>query len=346
LAVLCICAVSGSHGRHSQSWQDTYLEQPQVQKVFHRLQSSTASKHLQLNSGRETPSRLQALAFLLRASNAAIAQAISMPPRLVAGKDESKHVALLKEARGNKAKMMDAYRTLKKKLDADPENTSLKLACAEAAVSVMRIAGNANSLTCHFKKGRRGALVAETRTSDTPENKAVWAELAPAAQRLLADVEKDVGRDVFNKEGCMFSLGLEACMYAVASRGIVSAIVSGKAPSFLKRVSKLEKMHKEWDGSQYCIYKGAYLQAAPRPVYDPKKAREYFELAAKKHPRSKRNQYFAGVGRFANGDFKGAREAMERAMKEPCGSKSETDIGDFLAKQSARTIQMLKQEGY
>merc|ERR1740123_1028358 len=172
---------------------------------------------------------------------------------------------------------------------------------------------------CYFKEG---SCKPQVRTSDTPENRALWAELAPSAQSLLADVERTVGRGAFNKQAGLFALALEALMYATASKGILAAVASGCAPSFLLRVAKYEELHPEWDGYQYCVYRGAYFLAAPWPVCNAEKGRAFLELSAQNAPASRRNQYFAGVGRFATGDFAGAREAMERALQEPSPTPS------------------------
>lgn len=254
--------------------------------------------------------------------------------------------SLLEDARGNRQMMASVSESLKKELAADPENVSLKLACAEALVSVMRIAGNANALTCHFKEGRNGVFKPEIRTSDTPENRALWAELAPIAQSFLSEAERSIGKDAFIKNGPIYALAVEALMYATSSQGIVAAVLAGNAVSFLSSAAKLEKMHPEHDGHIYCIYKGAYHLAAPWPVYDAKKAHSFFERAAARCPNSRRNQYFAAVGRFAVEDFAGAREAMEHSLQSPSPTATELDIRDFLEAEATRTIEMLSDRGH
>lgn len=249
----------------------------------------------------------------------------------------------MQEARGSKSMMMDASGNLDRQLQADPSNVYLKMACAEALVSVMRMAGNANALMCHFKDG---TVKPDIRTSDTADTKAVWAELGPRAQRLLAEVEAEVGSDAFNKQAWLFAASLEALMYTTASKGVVAAAMTGNAPAFLLRVSKYEKLHPDWDGCQYCIYWGAYYLAAPWPACSTSKGRTWFERCAEKAPSSRRNQYFLGVGRFAAGDFRGARQAMERALQEPCSTPTEMDIREFLDAEATRTIRMLKDKGY
>jgi len=257
---------------------------------------------------------------------------------------QPEHASLLEEARGNSIMMKKAYETFKSQLEATPDNISLKLACADALVSMMRIVGNANALLCEFKSGRKASPV--IKTSDTPENQAYWTEMAPLAQQFLTDIEKYLGAEVFSKQPFLFALALEALMYATSAKGVVAAAVSGYAPSFLLRVARFESMHPEYDGSQYCIYRGAFFLAAPWPAYNARKGHEFFELGIQKEPSSRRNQYFAGVGRFAVGDFRGAREAMEISLQSPSPSSTELDIRDFLTKEATRVIGMLKERGY
>lgn len=251
---------------------------------------------------------------------------------------------ILREARGNQVMMTKAYESFKSQSMADPENVSLKLACAEALVSMMRIFGRANALMCKFKEGSKATPM--ITTSDTPENQAYWSEMAPLAQELLKDVEQYLGGEEFSQQASLFALALEALMYATSAKGIVKAALSGCAPMFLLKVARYEKLHPEWDGAQYCIYRGAYFLAAPWPAYNARKGHEFFELAIKKAPSSRRNQYFAAVGRFAIGDFRGAREAMEVSLRSPSTSPSELDIHDFLDEEAARVIDMLKARGY
>jgi len=249
--------------------------------------------------------------------------------------------SLLKKARGDKQKMMCVYELLKKKSDTDPDNVPLKLACADALISMMRISTHANGLTCHFRNKKP-----EIRKMDTTENRKLWAKWAPVAEGLLGEIKRSVGVDVFVNDGSMFSLGVEASMYATASKGIVSSLLSGDASRFISNVKTFHDKHESWDGFQPYTYLGAMFLAAPWPKHDTKKGAECFEKAARKAPASRRNQYFDGVGRFARGDYEGAREAMERTLMTPSPSDSEKDIREFCTQEATRTIQMLEAEGY
>mmetsp|Transcript_70941 Transcript_70941/g.140796 ORF Transcript_70941/g.140796 Transcript_70941/m.140796 type:complete len:311 (-) Transcript_70941:178-1110(-) len=243
---------------------------------------------------------------------------------------------LLNKARGDAGKMRQAYASIKKLLHADPEDNDLKLAAAEAAVAVMRIESNANSLTCDFE-GNKPVV----RKQDTEANMKIWAEWAPVASELVKNVQESVGEEAFCNEASNFILSVESTMYATSSKGIVSAVLSGKAISFLSSVTKLEAMHPEFDGLIYCVYWGAYYLAAPWPVTSTKKARNYFEKMVKARPASRRNQYWAGVGAFMEGDYPAAQSYMERALREECASDSERDVCAFLTAEAGRTLQLL-----
>merc|ERR1712087_845367 len=103
----------------------------------------------------------------------------------------------------------------------------------------------------------------------------------------------------------------------------------------------MEKVHPEHDRAIYCTYWGCYYLAAPWPVYNARKARSYFERGVKAYPRSRRNQYFAGVGAFMERDYAAARGYMERALEEECASTSEQDICDWLATEAGRALEIL-----
>jgi len=243
---------------------------------------------------------------------------------------------LLNKARGNADKMRQAYADIKNLLDKDPQQIDLKLMAAEAAVAVMRIESNANSLTCDFD-GDKPVV----QKQDTEANMRLWAEWAPVALDLVKSVQENIGDEAFCKEASSYILSVESNMYSTSSKGIVSAVLSGKAVSFLSSVSKLEAMHPEFDGLIHCIYWGAYYLAAPWPVTSTKKARNYFEKLVKARPASRRNQYWAGVGAFIDGDFAAAQSYMERALKEECVSDSERDICAFLTGEAERTLKLL-----
>lgn len=244
---------------------------------------------------------------------------------------------LVESARGDFAKMQNAYNSVVKMIETHPDDVSLKLQAGDAAVSLMRIKTNANSLVCRFGTG--GSPIVEKQ--DTPATMQLWAEWAPKAKKHLDEVQSGTGSDAFRKNAGSFILSVEATMYALASAGILNSVLSGNAVSFLSAVSNLESMHPAFDGHIYCIYWGAYYLAAPWPASNPRKARAYLERGVKAFSASRRNQYWAGVGAFMEGDFKVASSYMMRALKEPCASKSEQDVCAFLTREAKRTIDLL-----
>lgn len=266
-------------------------------------------------------------------------QTFSTPaaPHAVTGGDASSKKAdgLLSSARGDATKMLQAYHSIKGMLDKDPHEVSLKLRAAEAAVSFMRITGHANSLACQLNRNKP-----EVQKQDTEANMAVWAEWAPIAQKLLGEVEETLGETFYN-DASIYVLSVEANMYATSSRGIVTAVLSGKAVSFLASISKLEKLHPAHDNAIYCVYWGAYYLAAPWPASSASKARSYFERMVKAYPASRRNQYWAGVGAFMEQDFTAAQKYMERALEEQCASPSELDVCEWITAEAKRTLDML-----
>lgn len=248
---------------------------------------------------------------------------------------------MLHNARGDKQKMLKLYEELKKRSAAEPDDVSLKLACADALVSAIRIETNINGLTCHFSRGKP-----EVRKMDTSVNRAFWAKWAPTADKLMREIEQSVGRKTFAKDAYMVELALEACMYRTGAKGIIAAVLSGSATFYIGKLRKFAENHLAWDGNQADIYAGATFVAAPWPIHDMRKAAFHFKRAAETAPYSRRNHYFDGVGRFASGDYHGARLAMERALREPCVSYLDRDICAFVTREAVRTIQMLKDEGY
>lgn len=254
-----------------------------------------------------------------------------------AGKPLKAAEAYLTAARGDAAKMRQAYASIKKLVDESPGDIELMLKAAEAAVGVMRITSHANGLVCKFGSGKRP----EVEKQDTPENRELWAEWASRAQESLQDVEAMCGSEEFSKDPYRSALRLETSMYSTSSRGIVSAVLSGNAVSFLRNIAQLEQQHPSWDGGIYCSYWGAYYLAAPWPAFSASKARAYFDRGAKAFPHSQRNQYFAGVGAFMEGDFDAARAAMQRALEEECASPSEQDVCAFFTREAERTLTML-----
>lgn len=256
------------------------------------------------------------------------------PPRAFAA--PPKAAELLSAARGDAAKMEQAFYSIKDMADADSGDAGLKLSAAEAAVSLMRIASHANSLACRLPGGGGPKL----EKQDTSANMKLWSEWAPVAQALLGEAEAALG-DAFERDPSSFILSVEANMYATSSKGIVAAVTSGKALSFLASVAKLEKLHPQYDGAIYCIYWGAYYLAAPWPMSSTSKARKYLERSVKAYPRSRRNQYWGGVAAFADGDYAAARGYMERALEEECASPSEQDICDWMAEEARRTLEAL-----
>lgn len=231
--------------------------------------------------------------------------------------------------------MLQAYHSIKGMLEKNPRDVSLKLCAAEAAVSFMRITGHANSLACQLNGNKP-----EVQKQDTETNMAVWAEWAPIAQKLLAEVEEALGQGFYD-DASTYILSVEASMYATSSKGIVAAVMSGKAVSFLASIAKLEKLHPAHDNAIYCVYWGAYYLAAPWPASSASKARSYFERMVKAYPASRRNQYWAGVGAFMERDYTVARKYMERALKEQCASPSELDVCQWITAEAKRTLDLL-----
>lgn len=245
--------------------------------------------------------------------------------------------ALINAGRGDAAEMQMAYASICELAEQSPDDTGVKVRAAEAAVAVMRIGGNGNSFKCTF--GHRRVPAVEKQ--DTPEVRKLWSEWAPRALDMLSIVEQRLGSDAFQADPFIFSLKLEAIMYASSSRGIAAGILNGHAVRFLQCLSRFERLHPDYDSGIACDYWGGYYLAAPWPVHSVSKAREYWGRGIAAFPQGKRNHYLAGVGAFMQGDFDAARAAMQRSFQAEPRSPTEQDVSAFFTEQARLAVAML-----
>ncbi|CAM9875969.1 unnamed protein product, partial [Hapterophycus canaliculatus] len=213
-----------------------------------------------------------------------------------------------------------------------PPAAALSRSTAEALLSWIRCSTAGNGLVI----GDNGRAA----TSDTAERQKLWGEHAPKVLQLVKDAGQDPSSDPELQQ-----IYTEAVMYSVVSQGIVEAFVKGKTLAFTSAMNTLAKKFPTQDNGVAFIYQGSYFLAAPWPLRNPKKARECYEKAVEINGRSRRNVYYAGLGRLECGDKKGAAEMFRRAVSdELCESASATerDIAASLREQAQRGLDACK----
>ncbi|CAM9463503.1 unnamed protein product [Ectocarpus sp. 12 AP-2014] len=184
-----------------------------------------------------------------------------------------------------------------------------------------------------------GLIVADggkAATSDTVERRELWGKHAPRVLQLVKESGEEPSSDPELQQ--MFT---EAVMYSVATQGVVEAIVSGKALAFTSAMNVLVKNFPTQDNGVAFIFQGSYYLAAPWPLRSPTKARASYEKAVNVNGRSRRNVYYAGLGRLACGDKRGAAEMFRRAVSDDqCenASPTERDIAVSLREQAQRGL--------
>ncbi|CAM9560481.1 unnamed protein product [Ectocarpus fasciculatus] len=184
-----------------------------------------------------------------------------------------------------------------------------------------------------------GLIVADggkAATSDTAERRELWGEHAPRVLQLVKESGEEPSTDPELQQ-----IFTEAIMYSMATQGVVEAIVSGKALAFTSAMNVLVKKFPTQDNGVAFIFQGSYYLAAPWPLRSTKKALASYEKAVKVNGRSRRNVYYAGLGRLACGDKRGAAEMFRRAVSDDqCESASATerDIAVSLREQAQRGL--------
>jgi len=174
-------------------------------------------------------------------------------------------------------------------------------------------------------------------TQDTPENKALWAELG---KRALAHARKAAAR---RPDSVPAAAELaNAFMYHSASLGIVSAVMNGAAGEYKKNARRLNELDEGYDdGLGHFLLAGLYL-VSPWPVGDMSDAKKHFTRAAELAPGSVRNQYGLGVYWAREEDAARARSHFERAVARPCGAGVERLFCDWMKSESKRVLATLE----
>lgn len=168
-------------------------------------------------------------------------------------------------------------------------------------------------------------------TIDSPSNREQWGKIAP---EILIELPGDP-----YESGQLASSYAEAIMYNTACKGILKAISTGEAFSYLKAVDVLVSKFPDYDNGVAYIYRGAYFLAAPWPIRNVSKAIAAFTSAVEKQPLSRRNLYYLGMAYLAGGQKQKAAEFFGRSVQAECMSSTEEDIADFLLTEAKRGLQ-------
>ncbi len=205
----------------------------------------------------------------------------------------------------------------------DPEDFAARTGAATALTQTMAVRSNGN-------------LPLVDGLQDTPANKALWAELAP---RALEHARAALAARPDSAQAA--ALVATAYMFHASSMGIISSILSGAAGEYKTNARRLIDRHPDHEDALGDYMMAGFLLVAPWPVSDMDQARVHFEQAAKRAPRSARNQYGYAVYWAREGDDARAREHFEKAVATPCTVNAERLFCDFIKKTSKRELTRL-----
>jgi tetratricopeptide (TPR) repeat protein len=204
-------------------------------------------------------------------------------------------------------------------------------AAAERAQSDGRSLDAAECLVSFLRIKTDGNLLRVVGTSDTAENKELWAKHAPVASKLAAEAAAAEPTSVKAK-----AIYAEARTMQAASKGIVKVATSGELPELQRAVKELREMDATWDLGMAWVFAGSNYLALPWPLGSASKAQDRFKEALKVNKGSSRNLYFAAMAERALGNKEKACTFFEMAAKAASNplSDSERDVAAFLKEQS------------
>jgi len=216
-----------------------------------------------------------------------------------------------------------AVELYEKALESSPDDASLCYECAAALNAVMRIKTNSNTL--HI-----------SRMLDTPENKKVWARYGPRSLALASKAKAGMPRDAD-----AFLCYCNSFFFANSVKGVLKAAATGSGLKFKGNAKELISRYPKIDGGVGHCYLGAFYLMAPWPLSNAQLAKEHLHAAHKVLP-SRRNSYYLGVMYFRLGEPTEAVPYFEAALKAKCGSASEHDFGDFILKEAADALRVIR----
>mmetsp|Transcript_10914 Transcript_10914/g.37860 ORF Transcript_10914/g.37860 Transcript_10914/m.37860 type:complete len:235 (+) Transcript_10914:1396-2100(+) len=208
-----------------------------------------------------------------------------------------------------------------RELAKDPDNVQLLLKAADALNAAIRIKTQSNTITIDG-------------TIDTPARKRVWAASGPRAyelaERALAMTPKVDARTL--------SIYADAFMFSCAHKSLVKQALTGVGSKYKALAERLQREFPECDSDVGSAILACFNYVAPWPVGTPKGALENARRAVKVGGPTLRNLYYVGVISYSQGDFAGAADHFQRALKAQPGSPSEADFADFLREQSSSAL--------
>lgn len=217
-------------------------------------------------------------------------------------------------------RLLAAAQGFETQLAASPEDFDARLGAARALNQVMAIRTHGN-------------LPRVDGLQDTPDNRALWAELGARALEH-ARVAEQLRPDSIE---AATELAV-AYMFYSSSLGILHAILTGAGGEYqqhARRVIELDPAHDDAIGHTLLA---SFFLVAPWPVRDLDAARDGYERAAALAPASARNQYLLGVYFARAGEPEQARAHLQRAAAMPCTEHSERLFCGWIGQESQRAI--------
>lgn len=227
-------------------------------------------------------------------------------------------------------KYKEKLEVLKKNQDEEKKIEYTEFKMAEYAVRYLRAMTNANA-------------VMVDGLSESKENVKLWKTYAPDAYTILKKYYKKQAKEIKNNTSLanVHLLMAEAFTYSTSSKGILKAAVSGDGYTFIKLVDELIKKYPDFDKGVAYIYKGAFYLAAPWPLKSIDTASKAIQKAFELEPKSIRNNYYQGISKFYQGDYKDSLAYFENAIdKEKTAplAPSEFEVQEFFVEESKRAI--------
>ena len=235
------------------------------------------------------------------------------------------------------ARLWAAYSTEEAALIAAPGDAGARRRAADALCRWLRLSTDGNTVTVDGP-------------GDRPAFRALWAEHAPRAVELY----RGLGGGGKEDPDALCNL-IESVSYASSAKGVARAALGGEAAAFLLEVARLTSAAPAHASGLAHVFAAAFYLAAPFPVRSPRRALAAAERALTASPKSRRNNYYAGLAALhLRWDFKrrgGGGEAaavaqgyLEASLASDATAESEAerDIDGALRREAIRALEALR----
>ena len=214
-------------------------------------------------------------------------------------------------------------------------------------------------------------------TLDTPEFKAVWANMGPEALRHATAAketfeEERKGGDVHDdgsgniSEGSLWlrlplaekspvaavrqyklwptAIYMDAWLFEGSSKGIVKQAIDGAGVIFLRLADEMIANMPTFDNAVGWAYRGAFFTVAPWPLRSLATAEKNMDTLLERAPDNRRNRYYRGVVAFRQERWAQAVNYFESALDVECVGHTQIDFCDFITAEAKRGIAEAKEK--